>query len=108
MSILIKGMDMPTCCAKCQWFQQHFPEGKGWCKLTNRLVHETWASANLNPIPDNCPLAPVPTPHGDLIEREMMHELVNWATSKAPFSRKKVQMMIDTAPTIIEAEGEEE
>lgn len=43
-------------------------------------------------------------PHGDLIERDMVHEIINWTSFKPPFSKKQVRRFIDNAPTIIEAE----
>ena len=75
MGIYIKGMDAPKNCAKCEWLLQRFPGGKYWCKRTNTMVHETWASANLNPIPQNCPLVPV-LPHGRLIDADAFSEKI--------------------------------
>lgn len=71
--IYIKGMHAPTCCAKCEWLQQRFPGGANYCKRSGELVHATWASANLNPIPDSCPVIPVPN-HGRLIDADALEE----------------------------------
>ena len=53
MSVLIKGMEMPTSCGNC-FFDTRCDN---W-RLRN------WGA----PPPDDCPLVPVP-PHGDLIDR---------------------------------------
>ena len=107
MSVLIKGMEMPKHCADCEWFQQRFPGGKYWCKRTGELVHETWASANLTPIPESCPLSPVP-PHGRLIDADALLNLLNNCMFPSDMVTTRAVRMamnwIKDAPTVIEAE----
>ena len=92
MSILIKGMEMPKDCKNCPLLCNYF------CRAL--MLEPDWGLSGRD---GRCPLVPVP-PHGDLIERETVHELVNWTRFKPPFSRKQVRRFIDNAPTIIEAE----
>ena len=69
MSVLIKGMDMPKLgCASCDIL--HNVVGCYYCSLVNDYVEQNVESENRHL---NCPLAEVPTPHGNLIDREEFH-----------------------------------
>lgn len=80
MSILIKGMEMPTSCGNC-FFDTHCDN---W-RLRN------WGA----PPPDDCPLVPVP-PHGRLIDADALCE--------GRVSNDNVVICAKAAPTIIQAE----
>lgn len=58
MSVLIKGMVMPKNCFQCQ---------------IKKGCDNAWYLDTENR-PDNCPLVEVPTPHGDLIDRQKLLE----------------------------------
>jgi len=64
MSILIKGMEMPTKCADCL-FIDYF-KGQWYCHSINDIL-ETGSSKR----DERCNLVPVP-PHGDLIDRDAL------------------------------------
>lgn len=57
MSILIKGIEMP----KESWDCPCHDGETGWCKVTGHSCYD---------IPKDCPIVEVPTPHGDLIDKE--------------------------------------
>ena len=59
MSILIKGMEMPTNCLSCP-----LQGGTADCRLTQKTYN--WG---LSERPSDCPLFPVP-PHGRLIDAD--------------------------------------
>lgn len=105
MSILIKGMEMPTSCDDCK-----LRMAVGCC---GNLPHNTRMP--------NCPLVEIP-PHGRLIDadalteamestdwyhqapnKEMVHG-ANSAEHQAWYKEQDVYAKIDAAPTIIEAE----
>ena len=88
MGIYIKGMEMPEHCDEC------YLREKNICPLTKTNV-TGWG------IPLNCPLVPVP-PHGRLIDADTVQEEFK------KFHDGKRLMLIDTAPTIIPADQEEE
>ena len=85
MGVYIKGMEMPTCCAGCclDRFCKH------WDIVPYR--HE------------DCPLVPVPTPHGRLIDADALN------SSATDYSGNHLVYLvdIDDAPTIIPAEEEQ-
>ena len=89
MSILIKKMEMPKGCWACP-----FAVGKHYeCLFTKKSSN--WG---LTTRPSDCPLIEVQTPHGRLID-------ANKATEESMKRTGKRLLAIDTAHTIIEAEG---
>lgn len=61
MSILIKGMEMPSSCSVCRLF------GEYGCPFIGAVGYAlTRGERN-----EDCPLVPVP-PHGDLIDRDAL------------------------------------
>ena len=62
MGIYIKGIEMPTTCGKCRI--KNAIECDRW-KLVRSVVLDRHR---------DCPIAPVPEPHGDLIDRKALLE----------------------------------
>lgn len=61
MSILIKGMEMPKCCSKCDL--RVIAIGLDFqCAISGETVDDYYSSKH-----PKCPLIEVPTPHGRLI-----------------------------------------
>lgn len=60
MDILIKNMEMPSCCGSCPFLYSHY--GNMGCRFVGRV--EEIFSPNR---PKDCPLIPVPE-HGDLVQ----------------------------------------
>lgn len=91
MSVLIKGMEMPTSC--------------GYCPVRHeaREGDECYLGASLTEYqkrPDDCPLVSVP-PHGDLIDRDA---LINECMKEDSFLAELLFRKVSNAPTIIPAE----
>ena len=120
MSILIKGMEMPDSCEKClysSWsnYYQIYVCNAIWKDepvLFNGKQIKSTAIARSGRA-DNCPLVPVPTPHGDLIDRKKLLENAGGVYTARPEEAQKIQheinkvlFAIQDAPTVIEAEGE--
>ena len=66
MSILIKGMEMPTRCGRCDMRIPAFDDGlfdHYECCITAAIID------NLGEKMEDCPLVPVP-PHGALMDRD--------------------------------------
>lgn len=108
MSILIKGMEMPTRCEDCFCFRRNAEHDYAYCNISsvNVLGH---GNARLN----NCPLVPVP-PHGrlidaDTLEREAQKRLLECEKYDNQFQKPyEVMRAIALAPTIIPASEEGE
>lgn len=113
MSILIKGMKMPVTCCHCplmgydpgiEW-NDGGRETKGAyiCIMTHELIDNTKRE-------EHCPLIELP-PHGRLIDEsdilEDMDKNVNIDSFNGYVFRKTVEIILDNAPTVIEAEGTE-
>lgn len=68
MSILIKGMEMPTTCAECRLSTAYNFKERPLCDaLVEYISYGEWQAKRL----DNCPLVLVPE-HGDLIDRDKL------------------------------------
>lgn len=109
MSVLIKGMKMPTNCSECA-FCGYYGNGEHMCDIIQKAVE--YESAKMSRL-DDCPLIPVPD-HGDLIDRVAFREEMDkhypfdrYTQSKHEWedaAKSAVIKMLVTAPTIIPAE----
>lgn len=87
MSVLIKGMEMPASCLACPMCEQGtIHEWELYCGLTGDYIgHWDDKSLNNGHRPDVCPLVEVPTPHGDLIDRDKLLKKginLSWSVQK--------------------------
>lgn len=107
MSILIKGMEMPTSCWPCPFFHtslHHIGDDelleRYTCLRTGERTEEIF-----NGRMDNCPLVPIP-PHGRLIDADALLKTNNPVGKTMVFGGQYVytENEIQAAPTIIEAE----
>ena len=99
MSILIKGMNKPTACYKCQ-----LKTGK-YCGILTE--NEKCADDGVLP---HCPIVEAPTPHGRLIDKDKLED-VFWDILNEPEKYDKplhcMMLELQTAPTVIESEEQE-
>lgn len=72
MSILIKGMEMPENCFECPWRCKADPENL-LCRISGEYFEETF-SGTIQNRHKSCPLVPVPTPHGRLIDADALEK----------------------------------
>lgn len=101
MSILIRGMEMPTNCMLCSFCVPEADEANGeMCMVTGKLMppcnHERL---------DDCPLVSV-SPHGRLIDADALLFECNTGRIR-PWESFVTHTYVNDAPTIIEAEGRE-
>ena len=117
MSVLIKGMEMPTSCADCRLMAD------GWCYSVGLEQREKISTVKR---PTWCPLVPVPQ-HGRLIDadalrqsiKESIDECNKWAdeveggemyarVSQSLGTFVECSLRVKAAPTIIPADPAEE
>lgn len=102
MSVLIKGLIMPSCCDGCTFSDWSNLHQTASCKLHDYDPCFTDHSREYtDKRADFCPLVEVPEPHGRLIDADR-------ATAESVKRTGKRLLAIDTAPTVIEAEGSED
>ena len=106
MSILINDMEMPECCDKCRFCVNGFTDEApmyecGVQSYDNVSVLVESGGKPFDFRPDWCPLIEVPTPHGRLIDADAIQDY-----NVETFGQRL--LIIDTAPTVIEAERSEE
>ena len=88
MSVLIKGMEMPALCQECDLYIDGACYAKGYRDYQSIMDMSK---------PADCPLIEVPTPHGRLIDADAIQDY-----NVETFGQRL--LIIDTAPTVIEAE----
>lgn len=100
MSLIIKGMEMPYCCVVCP-FKEMYHDGL-ICKATTphkyipKFLHERY---------EKCPLVEVSTPHGELIDRDvLLKDHVHKDDMMAYCDDFVYETAIEDMPTIIKAE----
>jgi hypothetical protein len=104
MSVLIKGMEMPTHCTECDFWHDGVFEH---CLLNMEIQNED-VPLDEGEYPTACPLVPVP-PHGRLIDANKIgltdFEII-LCQKGSPFKNALEILLekIKDAPTIIEAE----
>ena len=102
MSVILKGIDIPTGCASC-WFGQYLDSNRyPYCKLTSKEVQR---HARRN---DDCPLIELP-PHGRLIDADVAEVIVTDEKDEVGGFLDGILYAaewIANQPTIIEAEEE--
>ena len=103
MSVLIKGMEMPSGCYTCPIIYSEDGAFDFECPF-NSYFHWHNAEDVINYIPDSCPLIEVPTPHGRLIDADEIEKCVHewYDVGEYVFADT-----IRNADTIIEAEVSE-
>ena len=109
MSVLIKGMEPSTRCLGCK-----FELYGQYCFLLGSYTNDTRAIGRL----DNCPVVGLPEKHGRLIDGDVLWDAMlkynDNEGAKMPFGYDDTSIHIDSAcfvienaPTVIEAEGDE-
>ena len=97
----IVPMEKPKRCGFCPCFHAEHPM---YCQAVkadkNKRIYAPYGEGR----PDWCPLIEIPTPHGDLVDRnELLAEYDRQHKGPAGGARK----IMETAQTVIEAEGRE-
>lgn len=94
--MIIKEMEMPDRCANCDYWRS--------CKVIDKYDFLESARKVCAERPMDCPLVEIPTPHGRLIDGDTLIAAYDAQHEGEPGRARK---LMEDAPTIIEAEGEE-
>ena len=100
MSVLIRGMQIPSECSKCFLIDYGTMTGETYCEVNGKTLAESYRPIKFDGRPDWCPLVEVKEPHGRLIDEDeiIIPSLTSWA------DQAMVADAIHDAHTIIEAE----
>lgn len=103
MSVLIKGMTMPSCCDDC-WALDEYGDYPV-CRITEEQRGYNFRIREKRM--DKCPLVSI-LPHGDLIDAEEQMRLMRACEYDTYDDYNRAFDMLDNAPIIIEEEEEQE
>jgi hypothetical protein len=93
MSVIVKGMKMPSNCAHCICAS----EDSRYCAAANEYIPMLGK-------PKWCPLVEVPTPHGRLVDADVLIEDIR-KNSASYFADDFAHEWVDRQPTIVEKES---
>jgi len=101
-SVLIRGMEMPENCDKCR-FQSAL---RLYC---DAMPYNFCGNTDDIERPDWCPLVEIPTPHGDLTDKDkLMQEFMDSDLDHLQRDDwKEIIQIVADAEVVIEAEGNE-
>lgn len=112
MSILIKGMEMPTSCFYCPMRLKVDPDNIK-CLATGDVFEETFTATIEMRNGGKCPLVPIP-PHGRLIDadalvdkhfgKEFLAKVMTADEDDLGTALVNIPLVINNAPTILPAE----
>lgn len=103
MSLIIKGMSLPSECSECLFSCYDVSV----CAPAECIILGERSARHCRP--KICPLVEIPTPHGDLIDKEPIKKFISDGINKpAPesygYDGIEILSEIEFAPVIIEAE----
>ena len=114
MSVIVKGMKMPTNCASCRMAVYFLDTGRAKCYATLSYIKPERGKRSYD-----CPLLPLPEKHGRLIDAKALDyaftdlrfnddgSLRHWDDRKKwCLHGREVESLIENAETIVEAEGD--
>ena len=107
MSVLIKNMTMPECCAMCPMCHRN----SDWRRKPRLACYalSVWCIEDEDRL-EKCPLVALPEKHGRLIDANyLMEHLYTCETNGRPMHIMELDerlACIDEVPTVIEAEDE--
>ena len=102
MSILIKGMEMPTSCFDCP-----FMYGRRYCRVNSKIEFADPEYSELKGRYNGCPLVPVPE-HGRLIDADALKKNAYPFPCAIGTEWAVTLRQINDAPAIIPADKEVE
>ena len=121
MGVYIKNMKMPKNCWMCPMRTMHsiFASSHSYCEVLERRFETDEEDAIRENRLDGCPLVEIPTPHGDLIDRDALDARVRQAGGMGNVEEECTEdfndgvlfvldYFVKNAPTIIEAKGSED
>ena len=108
MSIIVRGMEMPTDCRECRLMEYLCSTGETWFVPAERILTIDFKPIPFDGRPDWCPLVELPEKHGRLFDTD---EVVKCLEESEPDCKEKawaiglVEWAIEKR-WCIEAEGE--
>ena len=110
MSIIIKGIQMPSECRECPLCQYYMAVGETRCRRTGEVLAYHFGTLKFSGRSKHCQLVELPEKHGRLIDADaLIAKCGDWYTEEGTEEGfiGTLEMLLKDAPTVVEAEGEE-
>ena len=129
MSVIVKGMQMPSECRKCFAMDYGTMTGETYCKVNGKTLAESYRPIGFDGRPEWCPLVELPEKHGRLIDADAFAERIKSIIERQGYDDLTIGKFLtvgdvlnaviadlkgmtlygyEHTPTVIEAEGAEE
>lgn len=112
MSVIIKGMQMPSECRGCPLCQYYPTVGETRCRMTGEVMAYHFGTIKFSGRSKHCPLVELPEKHGRLIDADayvsMMEGKCDYEKALDPYVLSVCRGGIKLMPTIVEAEGDDD
>lgn len=111
MSILIRGIQMPSECRKCFSMEYGTMTGETYCKVNGKTLAESYRPIEFDGRPDWCPMVELPENHGRLMDADAFLErflsvdrTVSFGMTGLYVDIHDIYNILISLPTVIEAE----
>ena len=112
VSIIIRGMQMPSECGYCPLCRYFYSAGITNCMLMQTPLAEDYKTIRFEGRHKDCPLVELPEKHGRLIDADALKDTLDYYIREAGWSEEINKALgwvkdefIDSERTIVEAEG---
>ena len=115
--MIVNGMEMPKDCRECLLCNYHISAGETWCEAIDGLLATDYGPILFDGRDSDCPLVEIKTPHGRLIDADALiadiKECIEAKDSNCEWEQVQglevaLSCAMDDAPTVIEAEEDQE
>ena len=109
MGIIIKGVQMPSECRECPLCQYYVTVGETRCRRTGEVLASGFRTIKFSGRSEHCQLAELPEKHGRLVDVDaLIAKYGDWYTEEGKEEGfiGTLKMLLEDAPTVVEAEGE--
>ncbi len=110
MSVLIKGMGIPSDCGDCPLCQYYPMIGETRCRRTGEVLASGFRTIKFSGRSEHCQLAELPEKHGRLVDADaLIAKYGDWYTEEGTETGfiGTLEMLLKDAPTVVGAEGED-
>ena len=108
MSVIIKGMQIPSECRECPLCQYYMTVGETRCRGTGEVLASGFGTIKFSGRSEHCQLAELPEKHGRLVDADaLIAKCGDWYTEEGTEEGfiGTLEMLLKDVPTVVEEES---